>query len=55
MEQTIKTIDTFKISMTIKMNAKGEAYGEYTVKAENATEAEKLLNECTCLYRMYTG
>lgn len=51
-EQTMK--DTNNVSMTLKINTKGEIYGEFTCKAYNTTELAKLLGECKDLYIMHT-
>lgn len=52
MEKIIR--DDNKVSMTLKVNAKGEVYGEYTCKAETPEELSMLLNECKSLYLMHT-
>jgi len=52
-EQTI--VDSHNVSMTLKINAKGEIYGEFTCKAPNTQELAKLVDECKQLYVMHTS
>jgi len=52
-EQTM--IDSHNVTMTLKINSKGEIYGEFTCKAPNTQELSKLLNECKQLYIMHTS
>jgi hypothetical protein len=44
MEET-KKVDTQRYSITVKMNAKREAYGEYTVRADTIEELAEESNK----------
>lgn len=52
MEQ--KIVDTFKVSMTLKINAKGEVFGEFNCKASSIDELDQLLYQCKDLYHKHT-
>lgn len=52
MEKVIR--DDNKVSMTLKVNTKGEVYGEYTCKAATTDELSELLNECKSIYILHT-
>lgn len=55
MVQEQKIVDTNNVSMTLKINTKGEVYGEFTCKAPTTQELAQLLNECKELYIMHTS
>lgn len=51
-EQTI--VDSHNVSMTLKISAKGDVYGEFSCKASTPDDLDKLIYQCKDLYYKHT-
>ena len=54
MEEQSKQVDTKPFSITIKVNAKREFYGEYSVRAETLEELEDNLTSVGVMFDRHT-
>lgn len=54
MEKTEKQ-DEYKFAINVKVNAKGEPYGEFTVRSNDFVELETELQQVKSLFTKYVG
>ena len=55
MAEKTEKVSPERYSVNVKMNAKRELYGEYTVKADTLEELEKDLTAVSTLFRRHIG